>query len=200
MMEARGIYLARDAAAAEPLAESLLALTDRIGGVVAEWQTRMRADDAAQFTEFSTRAAQFQNFARELAHIATGVGPQAAREWADTGANHAMQKALNDDLEPARPGLRPARRPIYGEIDRHIDQTAWLTSLLAAVAVLLAAAGAFIIRHAVARPLATITQVTERSPPAARRWPSPTEIAATRSARWRARLRCSRTPCAAMKN
>jgi methyl-accepting chemotaxis protein len=161
MMEARGIYLARDTAAAEPMAESLLSLTDRIGGVVAEWQTRMRADDATQFTEFSARAAGFQNFARELAHIATGVGPQAARDWGDTGANHAMQKALNEDLSQLALVYAHRAAQVYGEIDRHIDQTAWLTSLLAVLAILLAGAGAFIIRHAVARPLATITQATE---------------------------------------
>ena len=78
-MEARGIYLARDAKSAEVFAESLLTLSDRIGAVVADWQTRLRSDDSVQFTEFSTRSSQFQNFARELAHIATGVGPQAAR-------------------------------------------------------------------------------------------------------------------------
>ena len=85
MMEARGIYLARDVAAAEPLADGLLSLTDRIGAVVAEWQTRMRADDAAAVHRvLHPRPPSSRSFARELAHIATGVSPQAAREWADT--------------------------------------------------------------------------------------------------------------------
>ena len=43
-----------------------------------------------------------------------------------------------------------------------IDRTAWLLSLLGALAVLLAAAGALIIRRGVARPLADITRVTEQ--------------------------------------
>jgi methyl-accepting chemotaxis protein len=162
MMEARGIYLARDAAAAGTLVDGLAAVTDRIGGVVADWQIRLRADDASQFSEFSVRAAQFQNFAREIANIATGVSPQAAREWADTSGNHAMQKALNDDLNQLALVYAQRAARLYLEIDRHIDQTAWLTSMLAAFAVMLAAAGAFIIRSAVARPLATITEVTER--------------------------------------
>jgi methyl-accepting chemotaxis protein len=162
MMEARGIYLARDAAATGTLVDGLAAVTDRIGGVVADWQIRLRADDASQFSEFSVRAAQFQNFAREIANIATGVSPQAAREWADTSGNHAMQKALNDDLNQLALVYAQRAARLYLEIDRHIDQTAWLTSMLAAFAVMLAAAGAFIIRSAVARPLATITEVTER--------------------------------------
>jgi len=134
---------------------------DRIGGVVADWQTRMRADDAVQFTEFSMRAARFQNFAREIAHIATGVGPQAAREWADTPANQAIQKQLNDDLSELAAVYARRASGVYGQIDRRIENTAWLTSLLAAVAILLAGVGAFIIWHAVAMPLATIAGVTE---------------------------------------
>jgi len=162
MMEARGVYLAPDAAAAQVPAESLLALTDRIGAVVADWQIRMRADDATQFTEFSLRAAEFQNFARELANIATGINPQAAREWADTGANHGMQKALHEDISRLAAVYAQRAARVYREIDREIDQTAWLSSLFAILAIMLAAAGAIIIRQAVARPLATITRVTEQ--------------------------------------
>ena len=152
MMEARGIYLARDAKAAQSHADSLLDINDRIGGVVADWQTRMRADDAQQFTEFSARAAHFQNFARELAHIATGVGPQAAREWGDTDVNNAIQKELSADLGQLAALYAHRAARVYGEIDRTIDQTAWLTSVLAIIAVLLAGAGAFILFHQVARP------------------------------------------------
>ena len=162
MMEARGIYLTRDAATAEVPAESLLSLTERIGAVVADWQSRMRADDAPQFIEFSLRAAQFQNFARELANIATGVNPEAAREWADTGANHAMQKALHEDLSRLAEVYAQRAARVYREIDRQIDRTAWLSSLLAILAITLAAAGAIIIRQAVAWPLATITRITEQ--------------------------------------
>jgi methyl-accepting chemotaxis protein len=161
MMEARGVYLVPDKTAAEPLAENLLSLIDRIGGVVADWQTRMRADDAVQFSEFSTRAAHFQNFAREIARIATRVSPQAALEWADTPANQAMRKQLNEDLSELAAVYARRARGVYRQIDRQIEQTAWLTSLLAVAAILLAGAGAFIIWHAIVRPLATIAGVTE---------------------------------------
>jgi methyl-accepting chemotaxis protein len=124
MMEARGVFLARDVAAAKPLAEGLSSLTDRIGGVIAEWQTRMRADDTPRFVEFSTRAARFQNFAHGLAKIATADGPQAARAWGDTSANQAMQKALNDDLGQLAQVYAHGAARIHGQIDRHIAETA----------------------------------------------------------------------------
>ncbi len=161
VMEARGIYLARDAKSASPFADSLLALSDRIGAVVANWQTRMRADDAVQFTEFSTSASRFQHFARELAHIATGVGPQAARDWGDTESNREMQRAMSKDLEQLAEVYAHRAARVYGQIDRDIDDTAWLMTLLTVAAILLAACGVFILWHFVTRPLVTITRVTE---------------------------------------
>ena len=49
----------------------------------------------------------------------------------------------------------------FAKIDHGIEITAWIMSLLSGVAVLLAAAGAFLIWRSVARPLAHITRVTE---------------------------------------
>ncbi|MCC6887144.1 MAG: HAMP domain-containing protein [Hyphomicrobiales bacterium] len=160
-MEARGIYLAPDAAAVAPLAESLMAMTDRIGGVVAAWRVRLGAEDSAQFTEFASRAAQFQIFAREFARIATTDGPQAARAYAETSRYRDMRRSLNDDLTVLSQLYAHRATQLHGIIDRHIDWTAWFTTALAGIAVLLAAAGAFIIWRAVARPLARITEVTE---------------------------------------
>jgi methyl-accepting chemotaxis protein len=161
MMEARAIYLARDAKAAEVYAESMLSINDRIGAVVADWQTRMRADDSVQFTEFSVRASRFQQFATELAHIATGIGPQAAREWGDTDANSTMQKELNRDLEQLAEVYAHRAARVYGQIDSQIDDTAWLMTMLTIAAVTLAGCGMFILWHSVTRPLTTITHVTE---------------------------------------
>jgi methyl-accepting chemotaxis protein len=161
MMEARGVYLARDAKAAAPHAENLLSLSDRIGAVIANWQTRMRADDSVRFTEFSTSAARFQDFARELAHIATGVGPQAARDWGDTDANRAMQQAMSGDLQELAEVYAHRAAWVYGQIDRDIDGAAWLMTLLSIAAVLLAGCGVFILWHSATKPLATITRITE---------------------------------------
>jgi methyl-accepting chemotaxis protein len=161
MMEARGIYLAHDSTSSAPFAESLLSLSDRIGAVVANWQTRMRSDDAVQFTGFSISASRFQQFARELSHIATGVSPQAARVWGDTDANRAMQRAMNRDLEQLAEVYAQRAARAYGQIDSAIDNTAWFMTLLAAAAIMLAGCGMFIIWHSVTRPLAIIRSVTE---------------------------------------
>jgi methyl-accepting chemotaxis protein len=161
MMEVRGIYLAADVKEANAIVERLLSLNDRIGAVVATWQTQLRADDSGQFSDFAGRVSEFQVFAAEIARLAESKGPAAARAWGDVGANHTMRARLNEDLEGLAAVYANRAGRLYAEIDRLIDQTAWLTSLLTIAAVLLAGAGIFTLRYAVARPLAKITRVTE---------------------------------------
>jgi methyl-accepting chemotaxis protein len=161
MMEARGIYLSSDPQAAKPFAERLLSFNDRIGAVVATWQTQLRADDSAQFSDFAGRVSEFQIFATELARLATVQGPAVARAWGDNDKNHVMRSLLNEDLEGLAALYANRASRLYGQIDRQIDRTAWLTTLLTVIAVTLAGAGIFILWHAVTGPLATITKVTE---------------------------------------
>src|SRR2546421_247307 len=56
---------------------------------------------------------------------------------------------------------RRARRS-FSEINEGISDTAWLMSMLAAIAVMLTGIGVVLIRRAVARPLAEITRITEQ--------------------------------------
>jgi methyl-accepting chemotaxis protein len=129
--------------------------------VVSDWRSTVRAEDAALFEPFARRLQQFQNFRRELVRRGTEVGPAAGREWGDNEANRAVRKALNADIEAL--GEHYARRSqrIYAEIDGGIDRAAWLMTVLAGMAVLLAIVGMLIIWRWVARPLARITGVTE---------------------------------------
>jgi methyl-accepting chemotaxis protein len=161
VMESRGVYMASDTATAKTYAEGMLAFNARIGKVVEDWRKSVRSDDAAPFDAFVRRIAEFQDFRRELARLGTEVSPAAAREWGDNDANRSVRKALNVDLESLAATYATRSQRIFTEIDRGIDRAAWLLSILAASAVLLAVAGAVIIWRAVARPLATITSVTE---------------------------------------
>ncbi len=161
VMESRGIYLSADIPAAKKFAQSLLRFNDRIGEVVNDWRRTIRSDDAELFAGFSGRIKQFREFRRELARRGVEIGPPAAREWGDNDANRSVRTALNDDLDALAKVYSKRSDRIYAEIDRGIDTTAWILSILGAVAGLLAAAGAIIISRAVVRPLAEITRVTE---------------------------------------
>ena len=161
VMESRGIYMSPDIATAKVYGDGLLVFDGRISEVVKEWRSAMRPDDAALFEPFAGRLKQFQEFRRELVRRGLQIGPAAGREWGDNDANRSVRKALNADIETLGEHYAKRSRGIYADINGGIDRSAWLLSLLAVAAVLLAGAGALIIWRAVARPLATITGVTE---------------------------------------
>jgi methyl-accepting chemotaxis protein len=149
-----------DIKTAKVYGDGLLVFNDRLTAVVKEWRNGVRADDAALFEPFARRLAQFQDFRRELVRRGIEIGPPAGREWGDNDANRTVRKALNHDIEVLGEHYSERSRRIYREIGTGIEHTAWLLTLLAGLAILLAAAGACIIRKAVVRPLARITSVT----------------------------------------
>jgi methyl-accepting chemotaxis protein len=161
VMESRGIYMSYDIPTAKIYGDGLLVFNDRIGEVVQEWQHSVRAEDQALFEAFSRRIRQFQEFRRELVRRGIEIGPSAGREWGDNDANRSVRKALNEDLTKLGELYATRSQRIYAEINNDISRVAWLTGVTAALAVMLAALGAVIIGRAIARPLATITRITE---------------------------------------
>ncbi len=162
MGEARGIYLAQDRDGAVKVAGVMTKIADQIGTVIADWQGSVRTSDAAYFSQFAVRIFAFQNFASELAKVATDSGPAAARNWADKNYPADVRDALNQDLEKLGKHYSDRAARIYKVIDQGIDRTAILLTLFAAFAVLLASAGVIVILRSVAQPLANITNVTEK--------------------------------------
>ena len=161
VMESRGVYMSTDVAGAKRFGDGLLKFNDAITAVMNEWQGAVRAEDSAQFREFSGRVKQFQDFRRELVRRGVEIGPAAGREWGDNEANRTVRTALNKDIEGLATLYAQRSKRIYTEIDQGIDSTAWLMSVFGASALGLAVFGGLMIRRAVARPLAKITEVTE---------------------------------------
>jgi methyl-accepting chemotaxis protein len=161
VMESRGIYMSSDPAIVKVYGAGLLVFNNRISEVMKEWRTSVRPEDAALFEPFAKRVEQFQDFRRELVRRAVEINPAAGRAWGDNDANRSVRKALNNDIESLGSHFADRSKRIYAQIDRGIGRTAWLLTLLAGAAVLLAAIGAVIIWRAIARPLARITHVTE---------------------------------------
>jgi methyl-accepting chemotaxis protein len=161
VMESRGIYMSANIAEAKQFGGNLLEFDNRIGEVMNDWQRAVRSDDAELFARFSRRIEEFREFRRELMRRGVEIGPAAAREWGDNDAPRSVRTALNNDLDALGKVYSKRSDRIYAEIDRGIDSTAWVLSILAGIAVLLAGAGAIMIWRAVVRPLAEITRVTE---------------------------------------
>jgi methyl-accepting chemotaxis protein len=162
VMESRGVYMSPDLTTSKPYADGIVKFTKQMGDVVRDWKSSVRGDDAELFGLFSQRVAKFIEFRNELARLGTEVSPAAGREWGDNDANRSVRKALNTDLEKLTELYANRAKRVYADLDGAIDNTALWMSALAALAVMLAAAGAILINRSVARPLANITGVTEK--------------------------------------
>jgi methyl-accepting chemotaxis protein len=161
-MESRGIFMSKDVATAKTFAADVIKYNDQIGDIVTEWRWVVRPGDAQQFEMLADRLGQFQEFNRMLVSHADDVGTRTVQNWGDSEADRNMRLALNQDLDVFGQLHEHRARRIYAEISQGIAANAWMTSLLGVFVVLLAGVGAFLIWHAVARPLAEITRVTER--------------------------------------
>jgi methyl-accepting chemotaxis protein len=161
VMESRGVYMSTDMPTSKVYADGILKFNNQIAKVVEGWKKSVRGDDAELFQQFTGRIAQFIEFRKELARLGTEVSPAAGREWGDNDANRSVRKALNEDLEKLTKIYSKRATRVYTEIDTGIDKMAMWMSLLACFAIVLAAAGAFVISRSVTRPIAKITQITE---------------------------------------
>src|SRR5258708_7840996 len=152
VMESRGVYMSPDLTTSKPYADGIVKFTKQMGDVVRDWKSSVRGDDAELFGLFSQRVAKFIEFRNELARLGTEVSPAAGREWGDNDANRSVRKALNTDLEKLTELYANRAKRVYADLDSAIDNTALWMSMLAALAVMLAAAGAIVINRSVARP------------------------------------------------
>jgi methyl-accepting chemotaxis protein len=91
---------------------------------------------------------------------ANEINPAAGREWGDNDANRTVRTALNKDIDALAQLYADRSQLIYAEIDRGINTTTLIMAVLGTMAVLVAGCGAWIIRRAVARPLADISRTT----------------------------------------
>ena len=160
-LESRGALMARSPAAAAPFIASLRGHNDRVGDIVKEWRATVGGEDAKQFEALTERINQFQEFNFHLMSQVDNAGGKSIIDWSAIENDSVVRAALNKDLEALGALFSDRAKSIYAEVDRGIDRTAWITSLLSAITILLAAAGVFLIWRSVARPLEQITRVTE---------------------------------------
>ena len=161
VMESRGVYMSTEPALIKKYGEGIHKFSNELMGVVKNWESIVRADDAEQFSAFRKRIEQFVEFRKELVRRAVEIGHDAGREWGDNDANRSVRTALNNDLE--------ALSKVYAERSRRIGQQtelnhrlAFLLTCLGGLALVLVGVGVFIISRSVARPLSAITTTIKR--------------------------------------
>jgi PAS domain S-box-containing protein len=160
VMESRGIYMSTDPARVKQFGDELLKRNRELAGVVAGWERTVRSDDAAQFSVFKQRIAQFIEFRIELVRRAIQVSPAAGREWGDNDANRALRTQLNVDLE-ALARIYDERAYDVAELGDQGRYASWYLLALGLGALLLAGLIVLVMRTYIVGPLGQITEATD---------------------------------------
>jgi methyl-accepting chemotaxis protein len=161
IMETRGIYLAEALADAEEHAAAIARFSQGLNEALAGWQQGLHAADAERHKEIIGRVRIVQDTSREVVRRLKENGLASARQMAAFDNNGSVHGVLTNDLIALSRLYTERADDTYAKIEQSVAVAAWQLSLLALLALLLAAAGAYIIWRAVARPLARITRVTE---------------------------------------
>lgn len=161
-MEARGLTRAADASETKEFSENLIRYNSAIGDVVAAWRSEAGAEDLKHLATLADRVKEFQERNRQLVNRVMAQGAQARRDPSAVESARGARVTLNNDIEGIVRRHSDRAKQVEAEIERVIERTAYIMTMLAVLTVLLATAGILIIMRAVVRPLAEITHVTEQ--------------------------------------
>jgi PAS domain S-box-containing protein len=160
LMEARGIATAPDTAAVERSSSALLQRSFELAYLMDGWQRGLRADDRRLFGTLKARVSEFIRFHNEMAHRATTVSQDAAREWGDNDANRAMRTALNEDLA-ALATVYSQRARIIASMGDTVQRMQNILVVLGIVAIAVTGLTVFLLKALLVTPLIDITAATD---------------------------------------
>lgn len=99
VMEARGIYAAKDSADAEKFGQGLMKSLDQIDGVLTAWQPLVPASQKSAFDAMVARAKEFRAFRSDTVRLAKEEGPAAAAKQGNNEANRNNRKAFQGEID-----------------------------------------------------------------------------------------------------
>jgi methyl-accepting chemotaxis protein len=99
VMESRGVYLAKDAAAAKPFADKLKKGLAQIDELMAQWQPIVPAADADVFNNVAAQTGDFKKLRTELAEAGVTQGPEAANVIGNNDTNRANRAAFQEVID-----------------------------------------------------------------------------------------------------
>ena len=99
VMDARGIYAAKDTETAKPFADGIGKSLKAIDTLLDEWSARVPADRKDAFDAVVAKAKEFQTFRTETARLGTEVSIAAANDQGNNDANRNNRKQLQADVD-----------------------------------------------------------------------------------------------------
>jgi len=99
VMEARGIYAAKDTKEARKFGDGLLASLKEIDDLLKAWEPIVPSSSRALFDAVVKDAAAFKAFRSETVRLGTEVSPEAANAQGNNEANRANRKAFQTSID-----------------------------------------------------------------------------------------------------
>jgi methyl-accepting chemotaxis protein len=99
VMDARGIYAAKDTAAAKPFGEGVVKSLGEMEKLIADWALVVPARQKALFERLTAGFKDFKTFRTETVRLAEVEGPQAANVQGNNEGNRANRKAYQADID-----------------------------------------------------------------------------------------------------
>ena len=131
VMEARGIYGAKDTADARKFADGLLTGLAGIDALLSQWQPLVLEQDRALFDAVLQDAASFKAFRTETARLGTEVSPQAANAQGNNEANRANRKTFQTSIDALTQRSQAEVEIIKARTSALYEQRFWLLICLA---------------------------------------------------------------------
>ena len=99
VMDARGIYAAKDIAATKQFGEGIVKSLAEMEKLLAEWQPKVPAEQKAIFEKLVARSAEFKQFRSETVRLGQTEGPAAANVQGNNEGNRANRKAYQAEID-----------------------------------------------------------------------------------------------------
>ncbi|GJD95780.1 methyl-accepting chemotaxis protein [Methylobacterium iners] len=162
VMDARGIYAAKDTSEARKFADGLLTSLGSIDALLNQWQPLVPEQDRALFDAVVRDAASFRTFRTETVRLGTEVSPQAANVQGNNEANRANRKAFQTSIDALTQHSQAEVEAIDASTDALYEQRLWLLICLALGGTTAALViGGFIGHRQIAQPLQVVTEAIQ---------------------------------------
>jgi len=161
VMDSRGIYMSKDAAAAEKFAKPLLENLDRLRQTLAEWRTVHPAGTGETFRAAHQAAEDFIRFRTELVRLAREVSTSEARQFGDNDVNRKVRNALNEQIKALAAEDSVAVSRLDSELANTYREDSLRLMLVLAVGLLAGVLGAgLVVSRQIIRPVLALTAAT----------------------------------------
>jgi methyl-accepting chemotaxis protein len=163
VMEARGVYAAKDTEAAKKFAEGITESLVEMDKVLTTWTPLVAAEQKQTFDNLLARSAEFKTFRTETARLGVEDSPAAANAQGNTDANRANRKAFQKEIDAVVEADQARLTEVQAAVETFKQTIMLLVSVITALGLAAGAGlGVYIARVHLSMPIRRITSTIQQ--------------------------------------